>query len=492
MKISVIQKEELKHEYKVTVPAKAIDDQLTARLMELAKTVNLPGFRPGKVPMDVMRQKYGQRVMGEVLERTVQETSQKALDDKKIVPAMQPRINVTKFDDGADLEYNLTVEIMPKFKMIDFAKLKLERPVADVTQEEVDKALDRFSKQFKDSAPIKEKRAAKEGDTVMVDFVGRLDGEEFPGGAGKDTKLELGSGYFLAGFEKGVVGMKAGETKKVPVDFPENYGSADLAGKTAEFEITLNEIHKVIDPKLNDELAKKAGFDDLKALKEAIENQITSEFQGASRIRLKRNLLDALAGEYSFDIPEGLYQQEYDTIVAQFKQSQGHADSGSAEQDNSESGASLDDKTKKDLKEIAERRVRLGIVLAEVGRENKIQVNDDELRQAVLREAQNYPGQEQKVIEYFQQNPQAVSGLSAPILEEKVCDYLMELASVKDVKQTPDELFADPDHDPETCDLDHDHDTPKKKAAAKKKPAAKKAAPKKAAAKKSPAKKKKG
>ncbi len=505
MKVSVVKKEDLKHEYRVTVPAKTINERLAYRLQQVGQEAKLPGFRPGKVPMPILKQKFGQRVMGEVLEGVIQETSQKAINDEKLRAASQPRIKVEAFDDGKDLEYTLTVELIPDFKIVDFKKIKLEKPVAKVTDKEINDALNRFAEQFKEPKPIKEKRAAKEGDVAIIDFVGRIDGEEFSGGSGTDTQIHVGAQRFLPEFEAGVKGMKAGGTTKVDVNFPEDYGSKAVAGKKAVFEITLKEICKLEDPKLDDELAVKAGFKDMDALRSGIEEHIEAEFSGASRMKLKRALLDELATKYDFDLPQGLYQAELQNITQQYKQSQNPeaAMQQAVDQDNSKAGdQDIDTKTRKELEGIAVRRVRLGLVLAEVGRIEGLQVNDDEIRQAVLREAQNYPGQEQKVLEYFQNNPQAAASLSAPILEDKVVDYILEQAEIKEKTVSSDALFAE--------DHDHDHgakktgkkattkkaasskpagqQTTKKKASTAKKPAAKKPA-KKTAAKKSTAKK---
>jgi len=497
MKVSVLKKEELKHQYTVAIASDIITKAVNDRLQQIGQNAKMDGFRPGKVPLPVLKQRYGQQIMGEILESQVQATVGEALKQQKVQPAMQPNIKVLKFGEDEGLEYEITVEVLPEIKQIDYSKLTLEKPVSDVTEEEIQDALKRFAHQFKESKPITEKRAVKDGDVALVDFVGRLDGEEFPGGSGTDTKVIPGSNTFLKDFEEGVLGMKAGNTKTVDVHFPPNYGTKKLQDQTAQFEITLKEIHEESEPELNDALAEKAGFESMAKLKDAIKNHIESEYTIASRTKAKRNLLDQLADKFTFEVPQGMLQAEFENIVKQFRQSQGLPAEQSAEQDVT---GDMDDETKAEFRSIAERRVRLGLVLADVGHQQGINVNDDEIRDAIIKEAQMYPGHEQRIVEFYQKNPQAASSLSAPILEEKVVDYIFETATVKDKKVTRDELFsAEEEELPQAAASkaggQKKSSAGKSKSTAKKEPAkkaaaSKKAAPKKAAEKKEPAAKK--
>lgn len=462
MQVKQLKEDGLNHELEVTVKAGEITKRVDARLAEVSKTIKMPGFRPGKVPMAMMKQKYGKAVMGEVLESAVNETSQEALKKQDITPALQPKIEVKSFDEGKDLVYTMAIEVLPKIKVKDYKGFKLTKLVAKADDKAIDDALERIAAMRKTTKPIEGKRATKSGDTVVIDFRGRTadDNVEQPGMAAEGHHLELGAGQFIPGFEDQLTGKKAGDDVEVKVTFPEAYGSAELAGRDAIFDVKIHAIHESVDAVIDDAFAESLGMEDLKALRKAVEEQTNQEFGNHTRMKLKKELLDQLDEEHSFDIPQGMKDIEFENIMHQVKL------------DNQQRGVSDEptDEEKEELQDIAERRVRLGLVLSEIGKENNIQVADAELQKAVIGEAQKYPGQEKEVFDYFAKNRDALESLRAPLYEDKVVDFIIELADVKEKEVSAEELTSEDDEEPK-----------KDKA---KKPAAKKAAPKKDAAKK--------
>ncbi|MFP4314447.1 MAG: trigger factor [Alphaproteobacteria bacterium] len=448
MQVKEVNKDGLKHDYEITLTANDIDGRVDARLKEVSKTIRMPGFRPGKVPMNIMKKRYGKAVMGEVLESAVNESSQKVIADKKLKPAMQPKIEVKEFDEGKDLVYSMSIEIIPDFKIADLKGIKLEKPVAKPEKKTIDDALERIAESNRTTEEIKEKRATKEGDIVIIDFHGRTadDNVEHPGMHAHDHQLTLGAGQFIEGFEDQLIGKKAGDKVEVKVSFPENYGAAELAGRDAIFDTDIKAIHKAKTPKVDDEFAKQLGLDDLKALREAVEEQVQKDLDQHSRMKLKKSLLDILDEKHQFDVPQGMQDMEFDSIKRQI------------EMENAQAGKTdeLSKEEEKELREIAERRVRLGLVLSEIGNENKITIADAELQKAVITEAQKYPGQEKQVFDYYSKNRQALESLRAPLFEEKVVDFILELADVKEKEISVDELTAQ----------DDEEDKPKKKKAA--------------------------
>lgn len=478
MQVKEIKQDGLKHELEITIAANDIDKRIDIRLKEVSQTIRMPGFRPGKVPMNIMKKRYGKAVMGEVLEAAVNETSAKAIADKKLKPAMQPKIEVKEFDEGKDLIYSMAIEVLPEFKVADFKGVKLEKPVAKPEKKTIDESLEKIAESNQQTEEIKTKRATKDGDIVVIDFHGRTadDNVEHPGMHAHDHQLKLGGGQFIAGFEEQLVGKKPGEKVEVKVSFPENYGAAELAGRDAIFDTEIKAIHEPKTPKVDDELAKSLGLDNLEALRTAVEEQVQKDLDMHSRMKLKKELLDVLDDKHKFEVPQSMLDMEFDAIKRQIEMEQ--AQSGS--------DAKLSKDEEEELKGIAERRVRLGLVLSEIGTENKITVADAELQKAVITEAQKYPGQEKEVFDYYSKNRQALESLRAPLFEEKVVDFILELADVKEKKVSVDELTAE-----------IEDDKPKKKSSAKK-TTAKKADDKKddkkddkpATTKKAPAKKK--
>ena len=469
MQVTETKNEGLSREYTIVVSADEFEEQVSSRLNELSKTMQMPGFRKGKVPVSLLRKKYGQNVMGEALEKAVQDGSAKVMSDNDLRPAMQPKIEITSFEEGKDLEYTMAVDVMPEIDLGDFSKIEVERLVAETDESEVDKTLERMADAYKTSEPVKRKRKAKKGDVVNIDFLGKVDGEPFDGGKAEGYDLELGSGSFIPGFEDQLIGQNPGDELDVNVKFPDEYGAENLAGKDAVFEVKINELKEAKPAAIDDELAKKAGMEDLEALKTAIREQHSQGFNQITKQKAKRALLDALNDAYDYDLPPSLLEAEYESIQKAYEQ---------AKEAGQEIEEMTDEEREADFRDIANRRVKLGLLFAEVGRENKIEINQDDLQKAILQEAQNYPGQEQMVFKYYQENPEAMQQLSGPVFEDKVTDFIMELAKTTDKVVSVEELMADDEEDAKP-----------KKAAAKKKAPAKKAAAKKPAAKKAPAKK---
>jgi trigger factor len=418
--------EGLTRTFKITVPAAEVDQQINRKLGELAGTVRLPGFRPGKVPIELVRKRYGQSVMGEVLDEAVRQSSASAVTDKGLKTAGQPKIEVKSFDQGKDLEYELTIDLMPEIVPADFSTISLERLKAEVTDKEVEEDLMRLARRARETQPVD--RPAEMGDVVVVDFEGKIDDKVFDGGSGTAVPLELGSDTFVPGFEGQLVGAKTGETRDVKVTFPADYVFTDVAGKPAVFSVTLKEIRSGPPAAVDEALAKKVGLDSLEALKKAGRERLERQHGQISRSKLKRKLLDALAEKHSFPAPKNMVESELDNILKQVTQSTGRQPAES-------------DKT--EYQPIAERRVRLGLLLSEIGRRNNIQVGEEELRRALAAEASRYPGREREIIEFYQKNPEALIQLRAPIYEDKVIDFILEMAKVTDRSVTAEELIRD-------------------------------------------------
>lgn len=434
--------EGLSRMYKVSVPKADLQQRYDDRIEEIRPQMNLKGFRPGKVPASHVKKMFGKDIMGEVVQALVQETSQKAIEDSEVRPAGQPEMHMESdmekvLSGDEDLAYHMHVDVMPDFEPVDIKKLSLTKPVAEITDEEVDARLN----QIAEANPKFDKRAktakARNDDAVVIDFLGKLDGEAFEGGAAEEHTLVLGSNSFIPGFEEQLVGVKAGDEKEVNVTFPENYQAENLAGKEAVFEIKVHEVRAPKTPDIDDEFAKGLGLDDLDKLKELVTEQIKNEFSGASRAKAKRGLLDLLDEKHDFELPPKMVDQEFNQI---WQQLQAEMDAGrTADEDK--------DKSEDDLKEeygkIAERRVRLGLVLAEIGRVADIQISEQEVQQALISEARNFPGQERQVIEFFQKDQNAMAQLRAPIYEEKVVDHILETAKVKEETVSKEDLLKE-------------------------------------------------
>ena len=436
MQVTETLSEGLKRGFTVTVPAAEIASKRDARLKEVAANLNLPGFRPGKVPVSLAKQRYGESVWAEVLEQTVSDALRNVFDERGIRPAGQPKVDLVsgQTDDGKDLEFTVEAEILPEIAVPDLSDLTLTRLKANVSDEAINKVLEDIAKRGRTFEVVEEIRPVAKGDVVAIDFVGKRDGVPFEGGSAEDVNVEIGGEGFIPGFAEQIEGMKPGEEKVITVTFPEDYGATELAGKEATFDIKAKQIKKPVDAPIDDELAKKMGFESLDQLKDLIRKQVEGEYDQLSRLRIKRELLDELAKKTDFTAPEGMVDAEFNQIWARVEE-----DRKSGQLDDEDKNK--DEETlRADYRKIAERRVKLGLLLAEIGRKNNITVTPDELGRAVRAEAMRYPGQEKQVFEFFQKNPQAAESLRGPIFENKVVDYLIELAKVTDKEVTPEEL----------------------------------------------------
>jgi trigger factor len=452
----------LNREFNVVVPATAIEAKVVSRLNEVGQQVRLPGFRPGKVPMKLLRSRFGESVRGEVLEITINESTQAALTEKALKPAMQPKVELVTFEEGKDLEFSVKLEVLPEIDGADFANIELNRPVTSVTEEELNKALNDFVKSRRTTETVTEARAAQTGDAVVADFVGSIDGVEFEGGKASGATIEIGAGQFIPGFEEQLIGAKVGDSVTINVTFPEDYGSKDLAGKAASFKTDVKELKTFKTPELTDELAKEMGDESVEALKNRMRGFLQQNYDGASRLRVKRQLLDKLAEGHTFPVPKGMVDVEFDAIWRQMEQVV-----KSGQLDEEDAGKS-EDELKAEYRGIAERRVRLGLLLSDIGQKNNVAVAQEDLTKAITQEAFRYPGQEAAVVEFYQRNPQALESLRAPIFEEKVVDFIISRAKVTDQTVSVDELMRDPDDASDGADAGEETPKPKKKAKAKK------------------------
>ena len=441
MQVSETLSEGLKREYKVVVEAAAMEAKVTSRLTDLAKQAKMPGFRPGKVPVKLLRRTYGKQLLGEVLEQTVNEATTETIEKHDLTPAMQPKIEVVSFDEGSDLEYTIQLEVMPEFEPVDFAAISLKKIVADVDDSQIDDRVKSIAEQFKEFTAAAEGQEAQNGDTVVIDFKGSVDGEEFEGGEAEEHSLELGSNSFIPGFEEQLIGAKKGEKKAVTVNFPAAYQAEHLAGKEAEFAVTVREVKVPLPVTLDDALAEKLGLENLEALKTAVREQSEKDFAVVTRTKLKRELLDALAENHDFDLPPTLVESEFEQIWTQMEEDLKRQGKTIEDLDKQE------DEAKAEYRDIAVRRVRLGLLLSKVGQENNLTVTQDEVNRAMAEHAQNFPGQEQKIFELYQSNPEMRAQLEAPIMEDKVVDFILEMAQVNESKVSVEELLAEDEED---------------------------------------------
>ena len=441
MQVSETLSEGLKREYKVVVEAADMEAKVTNRLADMAKEAQMPGFRPGKVPVKILRRTYGKQILGEVLEQAVNEATTETLEKHEIKPAMQPKIEVVSFDEGADLEYTIQVEVMPEFEPMDFATLSLERVVAEISDPEIDERVASLAQQFKEFTEGAEGQAAQDGDTVVIDFKGSIDGELFDGGTAEEHSLELGSNAFIPGFEEQIVGAKKGDETTVKVNFPEEYQADHLAGKEAEFAVTVREVKVPLPVAVDDALAEKLGLENLAALKDAVREQSEKEYAEVSRGRLKRKLLDTLAEHHTFEVPPSLVEGEFEQIWSQVEADLKREDKTIADLDKPEEEA------RAEYRDIAERRVRLGLLLSQVGNTNNLTVNQDEVNRAMAEQAQRFPGQEQQIFEFYQSKPEMRAQLEAPIMEDKVVDFILEMANISESKVSVEELVRNLDEE---------------------------------------------
>jgi trigger factor len=523
MQVTETSAEGLKREFKITVPANEVEDRISRRLGEIGQSIRIPGFRPGKVPLPLLRKRYGPAVRNEVLESTVQGSSAEAMREHNLRPALPPRVEIVSADEGADLEYKMSVELLPEMPEPDFGDLSIERLVAEVPEEDVERAIERLAESQRKSEPVD--GAAEKGNLVVVDFVGKIGDVEFPGGKGENVSIELGKGQFIPGFEDQLIGAKAGEDRSVKVTFPTDYGVPDLAGKEAVFDVKVKEVQQRLPAAIDDSLAEAVGLENLSELRQEVRQRMQRDYDSIARQRVKRALLDKLAERYDFPVPPGMVDMEFNTIWSQYEgekqarnqmaggqvsgedkstaegpvdaaaliapeetalegsserspasaeanRPEGHDNAPAAHHATSHPGSTAEpldaaaiiapeetalegasdsepavsdednEKLKEEYRRIAERRVRLGLLLAEAGRANNITVTQEELNQALAQEARRHPGYERQVIDFYRKSPEAINNLRAPIFEEKVVDFILELAKPAERKVTPQELMS--------------------------------------------------
>jgi trigger factor len=438
MQVTETLSEGLKRSYAVTVPAADIESRTSLKLADIGKTLRLPGFRPGKVPANLVRQRYGNAVMAEVMQDAVSGAAERVVEDGKLRPAGQPRISLTKEPSIGgpvqDLEIKVELELLPEITLPDLSAISLTRLRAEPADEVIGKALESIATQNRALETIEEDRGASTGDVLVVDFVGSIDGVKFDGGAGTDAPVELGGSGFIPGFAEQLEGMKPGETRTIDVTFPAEYQAAELAGKAAQFEIVAKALKKPVPAAQDDSLATKIGFESFEKLKDAVRGQMQGEFDQLSRLRLKRELLDILAEEAKFEAPPTMLEVEFNAIWQRVE-----ADRAQGQQDDEDKGK--DEETlRAEYRAIADRRVRLGLLLSEIGRANEIEVTPAELSAALRQEAARYPGQEMMVVEFFRKNQGAIEQLRGPLFEDKVVDHILSVAKVEEKTVAPEEL----------------------------------------------------
>jgi trigger factor len=445
MQVTETKSEGLKREYQVVLAAAELEDRLANELAGIKDKVQLKGFRPGKVPVAHLRRVYGRSIMADVVQNAVTEANQKIVEENKLKLALQPQVEMPEdkaeiekaLDAKADLAFKIALEVMPSFELADLSDVSLTKPVAVIADEEVDAALNRLAEQNRAYADRPEGEAAQTGDRVTIDFVGRMNGEVFEGGSAEGQTLDLGSGTFIPGFEEQLVGAKAGDERTVTVTFPEAYPAEQLAGKEAVFDVTVKAVQAPGETKIDDDLAKGMGLEGLDALKDALRKSLSQELDAQSRRKVKKALLDALDERYSFDLPPSLVHQEFAVVWAQVE------DDLKRRGKTFEDEGTTEEKAQGEYRRIAERRVRLGLVLAQVGESADIKISDDEVNQALFARLRQFPGQEREVYEFYRKNPEAMAELRAPLFEEKVVDHVLGQVKLVEEPVSKEALFAD-------------------------------------------------
>ncbi len=443
MQVTETLSEGLKREYKVVLPAGDLAARLDGQLTEMKGKARINGFRPGKVPLSHLKRLYGKSVMLDVVQDAVYEANQKIMDEHKLRVAGQPRFDLPTeqaeiekaFEATGDFSFGVKIELLPKFDIGTFEDIEIERFVAEVTDDEIEMIVKRLADQNRTFVPKEAADAAAEkGAKTTVDFIGKIDGEPFPGGGGTDADVVIGSETFIPGFEDQIIGMKVGEIRTIACTFPDNYSAAQLAGKAATFDVTMKAIAAPGELKIDDDFAKSFGFEDLAGLRSSVRERINEENAAAARSRWKRLLLDALDKKYAFDLPPEMVEREFATIWRQAETERQQANRSFEDEKTTEEAA------RADYERIAQRRVRLGLVLAEIGEKANVVVSEDEVSRALMERTRNYPGQEKAIWDFYRKNPGALNEIRAPLYEEKVVDYLMTQVKVVDKKVTRDDL----------------------------------------------------
>jgi len=447
MQVTETLNEGLKHEFKVSVPATDLDAKADAKLVDLKDKVRLNGFRPGKVPVSHLKKVYGRSVMAETIDQTIRDSNTQIFTERGFRLATEPKITMPTeqkeveelLSGKTDLTYTVSIEVVPSIQLADFKSFSVEKPVVDVTDADVDEAIKRIADQSRPYSAKSDGAKAENGDRVTISFKGTIDGVAFDGGTGEGIQVVIGAGQFIPGFEEQLIGIGAGETRTLKVSFPKNYASEKLAGQPAEFETTATAIEAPGETVIDDEFAKSLGLESLDKLKEAARERLNAEFAGAIRQRVKRTLLDRLDDSHKFEAPPSLIAEEFNLMWNSIKAEMESSGKTFADENTTEEAA------KEEYQKIADRRVRLGLVLSEIGEKNKISVTDDEVSRAVIERARSMPGREKEVWDYYRNNANALAQLRAPIYEDKVVDFILELATVTEKKVSREDLFRDED-----------------------------------------------
>ena len=435
MKIKETKSEGLSREYNVTISAADFKAGVDKKLHEISKTVSMAGFRAGKVPFAMIEKKYKANATSEALDDMLRDGVNNLLDEKKLRPVFTPDVDLKKFEEGKDIEFTVSMEIMPEIEIKDFSGIKLEKVMAEVPADEIEKALNYMAESHRDSVKVEENRATVKGDIAVIDFVGSIDGVEFPGGKGQAYPLELGSNSFIPGYEDQLIGKKVGDVVDVKATFPENYHAKDLAGKEALFVTTIKEIRMVKKAEINDDFAKSMGAENLDKLKDSVKERIAQDYETASKMKLKRALLDALDKAYNFEVPNKLVDMEYDSIVKQYEAAKKNNQLDEDEKKKKEADLL------KEYKDIAVRRVKLGLLLAEVGNQEKVEVKQEDINKAIMTEAQRYPMQAKAIFDFYLKNKDAIERLRTQVYEEKVIDFVLSKVETTEKKVSVEELY---------------------------------------------------
>lgn len=450
MQVKELESKGLKKSFKITVDAAQINEQFEKELKAAGERVKIPGFRPGFIPLKILQQRYGKSVQADVLKQVINQSTNDVIIHKQLRPALTPQINIDGYEEGGELTYTMSMESFPEVPEVDFSKITLDRNTFDIEESEIDEALDRLAERSPKLNKLKSGTKAANGNVVNIDFKGMINGVAFDGGTAEDFRLELGSKQFIEGFEDQLIGTKEGDDVIVKVTFPKDYPAENLAGKEASFAVKVKEVAAKEKAVIDDEFAKARGLADVRALREAIRNQLIREYDQVVRNQLKKELFDKLEDAYDFELPEGMVEIEFNTIWERLKQAKERGDPSVADID--------EDEKKKEYQQIAQRRVKLGLLLAEIGTKHKIQISREELQRAVMQQAQMWPGQEKKVMDFYRSNPDRIDDLRGPILEEKAVDFILAKAKFNDQKITVAELLAAENEEDEA---------PKKKAKSK-------------------------
>ena len=419
MKIEELKSKGLDVEWNITVPSDVVDIRLSEKYKKISSTIKIPGFRPGKVPINIIKQRYSKSIIPEVLDEVVNDTLKNAVIQKKLKPSVQPKVDVRKFEEGSELVFNVTFQIMPEIEKVDLKKIAVEKPFLEIENDDIERTLKELANKHERFEPLKTKRKSKKNDLILFDYEGLINGKAFKGNKGKDETVVLGSNKYIPGYEDQMIGLELKQKKDIIVTFPEDYRMREVAGKKAIFSLNIKDIQeKVQNIKIDDQLAKEVGEKDLDSLKQKIKEKMNNDYEQYAKLKVRRELTDKILDLHKFDIPSRMVDDEINFLKNQAK-----------------------DKNDKEINNLAKRRVKLGLILNSIGNLNNIEVSDQDLTKAVVAEAQKYPGEEKKVVDFYKENPQMMNNLRGVAFEEKVIDFIANVCSVKKKKYTFDELF---------------------------------------------------